>query len=128
VLVGGVDGIVVVDTAGTVELEVVVVVGLVISVNGFLRSPLPNGTFFRLLIGFCADIRVIWGGFSVVCAVLVIVGTIGVAWLMMMKMNCSFWNLFEIFCNNIIVALLSKRVRGAVSLMSCLTKLRENTE
>ena len=50
-LVGGVDGTVVV-ISGTVELEVVVVVGLVISVNGFLRSPLPNGTFFLLLIGF----------------------------------------------------------------------------
>jgi hypothetical protein len=84
VLVGGVDGMVV-DAAGTVEVELVVVVGLVISVNGFLQSPLPNGTFFLLLIGFCANIRAICGltfPVSVDCAVLVIVGTIGVAWLL----------------------------------------------
>jgi hypothetical protein len=84
VLVGGVDGIVI-GAAGAIEFEVVVVVGLVISIKGFLRSPLPNRTFFLLLIGFCATIRAIWGlrfPVSVDCAVLVIVGTMGVAWLL----------------------------------------------
>ena len=52
VLVGGVDGTVTVDAE-------VVVVGLVISAKGFFRRPLPNGTFFRFPIGFCADIRAI---------------------------------------------------------------------
>jgi hypothetical protein len=76
VLVGGVDG------TGTVDSETVVV-GLVISSKGFFRRPLPNGTFLRFAIGFCADILAIWGlmfPFSVAGAVLAVVETTGVDW------------------------------------------------
>ena len=62
VLVGGVAGVMDADTVlvAAVELEFVVVAGLVTSASGFFFKPLPKGFLF-LAIGFCATIRAICG-------------------------------------------------------------------
>ena len=54
VLVGGVTGVVAIEivlAGAAVELEIVVVAGLVISASGFFFNPLPKAFLFRA-IGF----------------------------------------------------------------------------